>query len=292
MEPTPQESDSVSLPLASGTAVPLALSVLVPAYNEAARLGRTLAQTTDYLESRGALYEILVVDDGSSDDTVGVVRRFASERPTSSVGHIQALRYDDNRGKGHAVRYGILRADGDRVLYMDADLATPIEEIVNLEAALDGDTAGPAQVAIGSRPLRESTLLIRQPWYREMAGRAFNMAVQTMATPGILDTQCGFKLMTRTAAREIFSRCTLNGFSFDVEMLFVARRLGYTIAEVPVRWAHQEGAAAFATRGAYLRHGLRMLADLGRIRWIHRAVHPLSLNSTAAAPTSTVLPPT
>jgi dolichyl-phosphate beta-glucosyltransferase len=164
---------------------------------------------------------------------------------------------------------------------MDADLATPIEELEKLDAALNPERH--VECAIGSRPLKESRLEVRQPWYREAGGRTFNKVVQLLATPGIADTQCGFKLLTQRAAYDIFSRCQLDGFSFDVEALFLARRLGYGIAEVPVRWAHQEGAAAFATRGAYLRHGLRMLSDVRRIHWIHRDVRPaLSVAKTTS----------
>nr|CAA9252886.1 Glycosyl transferase, family 2 [uncultured Armatimonadetes bacterium] len=253
------------------------LSVVVPAYNEALRLEKTLGATARYLDARPGTYEILIVDDGSSDATAEVARAWAAERHGARV-----LRYERNRGKGHAVRYGVLRARGERVLFMDADLATPIEEIEKLESALDGG----ADVAIGSRPLRESRLLVRQPWYRELAGRTFNTVVQVVATPGIHDTQCGFKLLTGEAARAIFSRCVLDGFSFDVEALFLARRLGCRVAEVPVRWAHQEGSAAFASRAAFLKSGLRMLRDLAAIRWAHRAVRPLPATQTGthAAP--------
>jgi dolichyl-phosphate beta-glucosyltransferase len=249
-----------------------ALSIVVPAYNEAGRLPRTLEATARYFDRRGDTYEVLVVDDGSSDDTCGVARAWAGSRA-----NVRVLRYDDNRGKGHAVRHGVLQASGDRVLFMDADLATPIEEIEKLEAALTGG----ASIAIGSRPLRESRLLVRQPWYREMAGRGFNKVVQLVATPGIHDTQCGFKLFTREAAYAVFSRCVLPGFSFDVEALFLARRLGYPVAEIPVRWAHQEGSAAFSSQTAFLTSGMRMLRDLFRIRWLHRAVRPAP---TLAAP--------
>jgi dolichyl-phosphate beta-glucosyltransferase len=245
----------------SPEASPLALSIVIPAFNESRRLPRTLAATRAYLDSRGLCAEILVVDDGSGDDTAAIAGATAG---------VTALRCPQNRGKGYAVRTGVLRATGARVLFMDADLATPIEEIEHLEAALD---AG-APIAIGSRPLRESQLLVRQPLVRELAGRAFNRVVQALATPGIHDTQCGFKLFTHAAAQAVFARCTLDGFGFDVEALLIARRLGLRIAEVPVRWAHQEGAAAFATGAAYLRHGLIMLVDLVRIRWRHRAVRP------------------
>ena len=249
--------------------------MVVPAYNEAARIVRTLEATARYLDGRGDAYEILVVDDGSKDDTTGVVSAWANGRE-----NIRALRYAVNRGKGHAVRYGVLRAEGHRILVMDADLATPIEEIEKLEAALQ---AGTVPIAIGSRPLRESQLLVRQPWYREMLGRGFNTVVQALATPGIHDTQCGFKLFTAEVARQVFERCVLDGFSFDVEVLYLARRLGHGIAEVPVRWAHQEGASAFPTKAAYIRHGLRMVRDVARIRWIHRAVQPLTAPSPRQA---------
>ena len=248
------------------------LSVVIPAYNEAGRIRRTLEATIGYLENSADTYEILVVDDGSSDDTATVAADTA-QNAKSRRGTTRVLRYPANRGKGYAVRYGVLRATGAEILYMDADLATPIEEIEKLRAAMAG-TAG-AEVALGSRPLSASQLLVRQPWYRELAGRGFNAVVQLVATPGIHDTQCGFKLLTADAARQIFSRARLDGFSFDVEVVFLARRLGYRTVEVPVRWAHQEGAAAFATTGAYVRHGLAMVADLTRIRLTHQGVRSL-----------------
>ncbi|MBC8104188.1 MAG: glycosyltransferase family 2 protein [Cytophagales bacterium] len=267
-----------------------ALSVVIPAYNEAARLVRTLEATAAYLETRQGSYEILIVDDGSRDATARTAAEWIA-RQHLQLGTARVLSYEPNRGKGHAVRYGILRAVGEKILFMDADLATPIEEIVKLEGALKEMRDGlPIQVAIGSRDVTNSQLLVRQPLYREAAGRLFNKAVQILATPGIHDTQCGFKLLTREAAQAIFSRCTLDGFSFDVEAIYLARRLGYAVAEVPVRWAHQEGAAAFATKGAYLRHGLRMIRDILHIRQTHRGLRaratgvPVNLASDAVLP--------
>lgn len=247
------------------------LSIVIPAYNEAKRLPRTLEAAWAYVQAHGLEAEILVVDDGSKDETATVAAGFPG---------VTVLSYGGNRGKGHAVRFGVLRAAGERVLFMDADLATPIEELTKLEVALGSG----ADYAIGSRPLRESELTVRQPLLRELCGRAFNKIVQLAATPGIEDTQCGFKFLTREAAQAIFSRCQLDGFSFDVEAIFLARRLGLKVAEIPVRWAHQEGAAAFATRGAYLKAGLKMLRDVVKIRTLHARVEPLS--SSSAAPIS------
>ncbi|MDX1932051.1 MAG: glycosyltransferase family 2 protein [Capsulimonadales bacterium] len=263
---------------------PPALSVVIPAYNEAGRLLPTLEAAVAYLDGRKMPFELVVVDDGSRDETAAVAQGFATRYAGAAGGFgvVRSLRYETNRGKGHAVRYGIMRASGDRVLFMDADLSTPMEELPKLEAALDPSRS--LEVAIGSRPLRESRLEVRQPWYRELGGRSFNKVVQLLATPGIEDTQCGFKLLTARAARDIFSRCQLNGFSFDVEALFLARKLGYRIAEVPVRWAHQEGAAAFPTKSAYLRQGLAMLADLRQIRRIHRDVRPVAALAKPSAP--------
>ncbi|MCX7925649.1 MAG: glycosyltransferase family 2 protein [Fimbriimonadales bacterium] len=228
------------------------LSVVIPAYNEETRIERTLQRVVEYLNARGDSYEILVVSDGSTDATEAIVQRFAQAHP-----QVQLLAYQPNQGKGYAVRYGILRARGEWILFSDADLATPIEELEKLEPYLKQGYP----VAIGSRPLRESQLVVRQPFYREMAGRAFNKAVQLLAVRGIHDTQCGFKLFTREAAQEIFSRCRLNGFSFDFEALYYAQRLGYPIAEVPIRWMHQEG-----SKVRLLRDGLRMLRDLVWLR--------------------------
>lgn len=246
------------------------LSIVIPAYNEAKRLPRTLEATLAYVQARKLDTEILVVDDGSRDETARVAESYPG---------VAVLGYGGNRGKGYAVRYGVLRAAGERVLFMDADLATPLEELTKLEEALDRGAA----YAIGSRPLRESELTVRQPLLRELCGRSFNKIVQLTATPGIYDTQCGFKLLTHDAAQAIFSRCQLDGFSFDVEAIFLARRLGLKVAEIPVRWAHQEGAAAFATRSAYLKAGLRMLRDVVKIRTLHAHVEPVT---SKAAPLS------
>ena len=226
--------------------------MVVPAFNEEERLGRTLARLDEYYSAQPYDFDVLVVSDGSTDGTARVVQEFASSHPRFAL-----LAYEPNRGKGYAVRRGVLEAKGDLILFCDADLATPQEET---EKLLEHMRAG-ADVAIGSRPLRESRLEVRQPWFREMLGRMFNKAVQMLAIRGIDDTQCGFKMFRREAAREIFSRCKLDGFSFDFEALLIAHDLGYRIDEVPIRWAHQEG-----SKVVLMRDGPRMLRDLVKLR--------------------------
>ena len=251
----------------------MSVSVIIPAYNEAERLPLTLVATVDYFASRGETFEVLVVDDGSTDGTAAVTAEFAARHPEHSV---QCLSYGGNRGKGYAVRYGMLRAGGERRLFCDADLSTPAEEYEFVLAAM---TAQDSPIGIGSRPLRASHLLVHQPWYREQLGRGFNAAVQLLAVPGIKDTQCGFKIFTAEAAKAVFSQCRVDGFAFDSEALFVARRLGYTIAEVPIRWSHKDG-----SKVSMVRDGLRMLADLSRIRWMHRQLKHLSPSAASAHP--------
>jgi dolichyl-phosphate beta-glucosyltransferase len=232
------------------------LSVVVPAYNEEARIGQTLERMHAYFASQSFPVEILVVDDGSSDSTPKLV-----EEATRRFPEIRLLSYEGNRGKGHAVRFGILRAKGDRILFSDADLATPIEELEKLSAKLD---AG-ADIAIGSRDMVGSQLEKRQSFVREFGGKTFNKLVQLMAVPGIHDTQCGFKLFTRDAAQKIFPLCQVDHFAFDVELLYLALKVfGLRVAETPVRWAHQEGSKVRFARDAW-----RMLKTLFRIRRTH-----------------------
>jgi len=225
------------------------LSVVIPAYNEAARLPKTLERLRAYLGARGFPYEIVVVDDGSSDETARQAKEAGG--PTVTV-----LRHQPNRGKGYAVRRGMLAAGGAFRLMTDADLSTPIEELGRLEASLaDGH-----DVAIGSRAGAGANIEVHQPWYREAMGRLFNLLVRRLALPGIHDTQCGFKLFTAAAAESAFGPALLDGFSFDVEALYIARRRGLRIAEVPVTWRNDE-----ATRVGLVRGGIAFL-DVLRIR--------------------------
>jgi dolichyl-phosphate beta-glucosyltransferase len=225
---------------------------VIPVFNEEDRIEETLGRVSGYLTARGVGFELVVVDDGSRDRTLELARRWSEMRA-----YTRLVEGSSNRGKGHAVRRGMLAARGERILFTDADLSTPIEELAKLEGAL---TQG-ADIAIGSRGLPDSDLARRQPWYREGLGRLFNALVRVVAVPAVMDTQCGFKLFRGAAARAIFPLATIDGFAFDVEILFIARRLGYRIEETPVRWLHAEG-----SKVRMLRDGLAMLCDLARIR--------------------------
>jgi dolichyl-phosphate beta-glucosyltransferase len=221
---------------------PLALSVVVPAFDEARRLPATLASLTAYLAGRGRAWELIVVDDGSRDATAEV-----ATRTLSALGERGRLvRLPANRGKGAAVRAGVEATRGEQVLVTDADLSTPIEELEALERAC----AAGADVAIGSRALDRSLIVRRQPLLREWSGRLFNLVVQIFALPGIRDSQCGFKLFRGEAARDVFGRARSSGFGFDVEVLAIARHLGYRIAEVPVRWRNDDDSRLSLVRGA------------------------------------------
>lgn len=233
------------------------LAVVVPAYNEEHRIEKTLIRLREYLSAQKYTWSVLVVSDGSNDQTNAIVREFCSENP-----EFQLHDYSPNRGKGYAVRTGMLMADARMVLFSDADLAAPIEEIEKLLPMIEQGY----DVAIGSRPLKESQLEVRQPWYREMLGRTFNTAVQILAIRGIQDTQCGFKLFRKPVSDDVFSRCKLERFSFDFEALLIARDLGYKIAEVPIVWRHQEG-----SKVSLLRDGTRMMVDLVKLRMMGKA---------------------
>lgn len=218
------------------------LSVVIPAYNEEARLPATLRRILAYLDGRALRYEVLVVDDGSRDRTADVARELLA--PLGGRGRV--LRQDRNRGKGAAVRRGMLAAHGARVLFSDADLSTPIEEIEKLERAV----AAGAKVAIGSRAVDRRTVEAHQPLAREIIGRLFNLLVQVFAVRGIRDTQCGFKLFTRDVVEPIFGRSRIDRFGFDVEAVTLARRLDASIAEVPVRWANDADTRVSLVQGA------------------------------------------
>ncbi|MEO6906854.1 MAG: dolichyl-phosphate beta-glucosyltransferase [Abditibacteriaceae bacterium] len=214
------------------------LSIVVPAYNEEKRLPASLQKIESYLKSRDFSYEMIVVDDGSRDATRTVVSDFAATRPW-----VRLLHYDTpqghplNRGKGYAVRQGVLHSAGRDLLFTDADLSSPIEE---MEKLLPPISRGDFDVAFASRALPASILTIHQPWYREWMGRTFNMFVQSVIGTTIRDTQCGFKAFRGEAAKDIFRRAQIDGFGFDTEVLFLAQKLKYRVVEVPVRWQHYD----------------------------------------------------
>jgi dolichyl-phosphate beta-glucosyltransferase len=205
-----------------------------------------------YCRNGGRAFEVILVDDGSRDGTTSVGRLLSEEFP-----ELRVIRLAANHGKGYAVRTGIVNAIGQRVLFADADGATPIEEIERLERALDSG----ADVAVGSRALRATGVQVHARLYRHLIGRTFHLLVEWLADGGVKDTQCGFKLFRSAVAQDLFSRMRMNGFSFDVEVLVMARRGGYRVAEVPVNWTHRPGSKVRLTLDS-----LQMAADLVRIR--------------------------
>lgn len=228
------------------------LSVVIPVYNEATGIKKTIQMVDRFLAGQGEPYEIIVVDDGSSDGTSAVIHLLQQKNPC-----LRLVKNRANMGKGAAVRRGMLTARGRWHLFCDADLSAPIEEVNNLLPLLKQGYP----VVIGSRALPGSRLLHRQPWWREMLGRLFNLLVRLTCLPGIRDSQCGFKLFDRQASRAVFSRQTIAGFAFDVEILCISRKLGLPVAEVPVTWADSR-----ASTVKVIRDGARMLADLWRIK--------------------------
>ncbi len=231
------------------------LSVVIPAYNEAHRIGETLKRIVAFCESRLSDWEVIVVDDGSSDDTEQEVRAF--ER-------VQYIRNVENRGKGFSVRRGIMAARCDCVMFTDADLSAPITEASRLLSAIEKG----ADVAIASRGFDVTTTVDRTPWRRLMAF-SFRLLVRLLVIRGIVDTQCGFKMFRREAARTIFPRQRLDAWGFDVELLYIARRQRYRIEEVPVSWTESsESRLKWYTPLAMvvdLLH-IRLNATLGRYR--------------------------
>ena len=230
------------------------LSIVVPAFNEERRLPKTLESIRAYLSSRSLRAEVLVVDDGSTDGTAKVVERSRAEFP-----ELRLLSARSNHGKGFTVRRGMLEARGEIALFTDADLSAPIEEADKLLAALRD---GKYDVAIGSRAVDRSLIEVRQSAFRERAGIIFNRIVRGIAGLPFQDTQCGFKAFRREKTRVIFQQQRTEGFGFDPEILFLAKRKGLRIAEIPVRWAHDP-----ATKVRMVADSLGMFLDVLAIRW-------------------------
>lgn len=228
------------------------LSIVIPMYNEEKRIGGTLRRILEFMKEKNYTWEIVAMDDGSRDRSIAVAKEILAGAPHRVIPNEQ------NMGKGATIRRGMLEAKGDLRLFTDADLSTPIEELDKLKDAINRGH----QVAIGSRALKESQLIQRQPWYREMMGRTFNLIVQILHLPGIKDTQCGFKLFTSEAAEAVFPRQSMTGFCFDVEILTIAKRLGYRIAEVPVRWIDSP-----QSKVSPIKDSMKMFWDLLRLKF-------------------------
>ncbi len=233
------------------------LSVVIPVYNEERNIPETLRRIEAFLSLKGVSWEVLVVSDGSVDKTGERIEALLKTKPQFPL---KFLRSDINQGKGYAARRGMLDARGRYVLLTDADLSAPVKEVDRLIEALEKGV----DVAIGSRAIRTKDCDVRQSLGRHISGRVFNFFVQLLVLPGIHDSQCGFKCFTHEAAQKLFSAQKLDGFSFDVEVLYLARKFGYKIAEVPVMWS--QGADS---RVSLLRDSLRMLKDLFKIKRLH-----------------------
>lgn len=235
----------------------LLLSVIVPAYNEAPRLGRTLDEVFKYLNEQTYESELLVVDDGSTDETVAVAQeRFA--KPLRGRVEARVVRVEPNRGKGYAVRAGLLDARGRVALFSDADLSTPITETPKLLGPI---RSGQFDVVFGSRALDRSLIGVHQSWRREQGGRVFNLIVRILTGLPFWDTQCGFKAFRMDVCRPVAEGATIDRFGFDVELLYIAHRAGLRMREWPVRWDHNEGSKVSVARDS-----LRMFNEVRLIR--------------------------
>ena len=241
-------------------------SIVIPAYNESGRIRPTLDEVLRYSREKNWNVEIVIVDDGSRDDTTVIVHDYGKRHP-----QVRLVHNPENHGKGFSVRAGMLDARGDVCLFTDADLSSPMTEAQHL---LDAIAQG-ADIAIGSRWLRAELQTERQPLYRQLLGRIFNLALRLILGLNFADTQCGFKAFRREAAQRVFPLQKIERWGFDPEILFLARKMGLTVKEVPVVWAHSQG-----TRLHPFRDGLRMFGDVLRIRW----------NSISGAYTSQAVP--
>lgn len=244
------------------------LSVIIPAFNESCRLGASLQKVVGYLGRTGLSYEVLVVDDGSSDNTSEVAQAFTAQG-------VKVLRQEVNRGKGAVLKVGALSSRGAEVLLVDADLSTPIEDLEKLRPRL-----ADAPVVLGSRAVAGSRITRRQPLHREMMGRTFNLIIRMLGVRGLRDTQCGFKLLDGDVARQLFAEMTIERFAYDVELVWLARRHGYRVVEVGVTWEDSP-----QSRVDPLKDSLRMFQDVLALRlrdW--RQPRPRPRRSPGAAP--------
>ena len=261
----------------SDQVMPPHLSIIVPAYNEAARLGTTLGTILDYLNETVEDAELIVVDDGSQDETAAV-----AEKAFADCGVVTArvIRYEPNRGKGHAVRTGLLAAGADVALFTDADLSTPITETPKL---VDPIRNNECDVAFGSRALDRSLIGVHQPWRREQGGRVFNFIVRAATGLPFWDTQCGFKAFRMSVCRPLIEAAQIDRFGFDVELIYLAHVAQLRLREVAVRWDHVAG-GPLDRSGNYSRDSVRMISEVRRIRaGVARGVYLEAINATRAA---------
>ena len=234
------------------TEQPIHLSIIIPAYNEEMRLPDTLNKTAAFLQAQGFTYEVLVVENGSTDRTLEIAQSFASRLPFVVAVH------EESRGKGLAVRRGMLDAQGEYRFMCDADLSMPIEEVVRfLPPQADG-----ADVIIGSREA-PGARRYNEPNSRHIGGRLVNLVIRVLALPGLQDTQCGFKMFQADAAQKLFARQTMTGWSFDIELLFIARRHGYDIQEIGIPWYYSEHSHVSPVKDA-----IQMMFDIGKM-WVN-----------------------
>lgn len=231
----------------------LTYSFIIPAYNESERLTSSLPKVLDYVRQQGLQAEVIVVNDGSNDGTADVVRKFAATNP-----EVRLLENPGNRGKGYSVRNGMLHAKGEVMLFTDADLSSPIYEAGKLLAAI----AQGYDVAIGSRWLQAELQTERQPWYRQLYGRLFNLGLRIVLGLKYSDTQCGFKAFNRAAVQTVFTRQQVERWGFDPELLFLANKFKLRTAEIPVEWAHDH-----RSKINPLRDGFKMGVEILKVRW-------------------------
>jgi len=228
------------------------LSIIIPAYNEEKRIPLTLKKISEFLKTKDFLYEIIIIDDGSQDATSKIVEEFSKDK----YNELRLIRLDKNYGKGFAVRKGILVSRGEYILFTDADLSTPIEELDKLLFFIKNGY----DIVIGSRGLKQSQLIRRQVWYREKMGKIFNLLVRILILKGIKDTQCGFKIFKTEVAKKIFLKTKINRFAFDVEVLFIAKKFNYKIKEVAITWKNR-----YASKVHIIKDSIIMLMDILRI---------------------------
>jgi dolichyl-phosphate beta-glucosyltransferase len=257
--------------------MPPRLSIIVPAYNEAARLAATLRAILDYLNDNESNAELIVVDDGSRDETTAVAERAVAECGAVSA---RVIRYEPNRGKGYAVRTGLLAAGADIALFSDADLSTPITETPRL---VDPIRNRECDLTFGSRALDRSLIGTHQPWRREQGGRVFNLIVRAATSLPYWDTQCGFKAFRMDVCRPLIEAAQIERFGFDVEWIYLAHLVGLRLREIPVRWNHAAGGPLDASRN-YGRDSVRMIREVGRIRrGVTHGVYDEAISAARAA---------